>query len=66
MRHWETHLYTYAYFVANHRGEIKDCNRTKMRAKCISKGHTEGECMLVEKNPQEYINNGFKRLNMFK
>ena len=61
MRHNETHLYTYAYFVADHYGRIKPENRKKMRSKCLANGHTEGELIRVEKDPQGYINNGFKR-----
>lgn len=64
-KHWETHLYTYAYFVANHNGTITDESRAKMKAKCLKNGHTEGQLMMVEKNPQEYINNGFKNLSLF-
>lgn len=65
MKHYETHLYAYAYFVADHRGEITDVNRAKMRAKCLANGHTEGECQMVEACPQEYINDGFKNPHFF-
>jgi hypothetical protein len=55
--HWETHLYGYA--VALTQGaKIKPENLEGMRAKAIRHGHTEGACMLVEANPQQYISTG--------
>ena len=66
MKHYETHLYTYAYFCANHRKSITPENKSKMRDKCLANKHTEGELMMVENNPQEYINNGFKNPSNFR
>ena len=51
--HWETHLYGYAYAVLQ-----KQANAATMRAKAIRHGHTEGECLCVERNPQFYITTG--------
>lgn len=57
LRHWETHLYTFA--VALTQGpRIKPDNLAGMRAKAIAKGHTEGECLCVERDPAHYIRTG--------
>ena len=56
MRHYETHLYTYA--VALMAGGIKPDNLAGMRAKAIAHGHTEGEALCVERNPLWYIRTG--------
>ena len=56
-KHWETHLYTYATFVFMG-DKIKPENRAKMRAKAIRNGHTEGECLCIERNPLNYIKTG--------
>ena len=53
MKHWETHLYSYAYAVL----QSQD-NAAAMRAKAIRHGHTEGECLCVARDPQHYITNG--------
>mgnify|MGYP000291852386 CR=1 FL=1 len=57
-RHWDTHLYTYAYFCLNALGMISDESRAAMKAKCLCHGHTEGECLIVEKRPLEFIRSG--------
>lgn len=57
MRHYETHLYTYA--VALTQGAaIRPDNLANMRTKAIRNGHTEGECLCVARNPQHYIATG--------
>lgn len=57
MKHYETHLYTYA--IALTQGSaIRPDNLAGMRAKAIAKGHTEGECLCVERNPSHYIRTG--------
>ncbi len=56
-RHWETHLYGYAYFCRESEA-ISDESRAKMKAKCLMHGHTEGQCLMVEKNPNLFINTG--------
>ena len=57
MKHYETHLYTYANFL--YAGEkIKPDNLIKMRDKAIRNGHTEGECQCVELDPLYYIKTG--------
>lgn len=56
-KHWETHLYTYAYFCRDREG-ISDENRAAMKAKCLAHGHTEGQCLCVEKDPVLYIRTG--------
>lgn len=59
--HWETHLYTFA--VALTQGAaIKPENLKGMRAKAIRKGHTEGECQIVEADPLAYVRDGFKQI----
>lgn len=64
MRHYETHLYTYAVMLT--RGDrISPENIRGVRAKAIANGHTEGECRMVESNVQEYIRRGFSRLDQF-
>jgi len=56
-RHWETHLYSFAVALAC--GEaISAENLLGVRAKAILRGHTEGECMCVEKDPHHYIRTG--------
>lgn len=55
--HWETHLYTYATMLKAG-ARILPENLKAMRAKAIKFGHTEGECMLVEANPNRYISTG--------
>lgn len=56
-RHWQTHLYSYA--VALLQGpRIAPDNLAGMRAKAISNGHTEGECLCVEKDPQAFVRTG--------
>lgn len=56
-RHWETHLYTFA--VALIAGDkIKPENLAGMRSKAISHGHTEGECLCVERDPSLYVRTG--------
>lgn len=57
-KHWETHLYTYAFFCLNALGAITDESREKMRSKCLSHGHTEGECLGVEADPSGFIQSG--------
>ena len=54
---WETHLYTYAIACIGNSG-WNEPNRTAMRAKAIKYGHTEGECLCVEKNPMLYARTG--------
>lgn len=56
-RHWETHLYGYAYFCRDRTG-ISDESRARMKAKCLMHGHTEGQCLMVEKNPDLFILSG--------
>lgn len=56
-RHWETHLYGYAYFC-HEREAISDESRARMKAKCLMHGHTEGQCLMVEKNPLLFIHTG--------
>jgi hypothetical protein len=58
-KHYETHLYTFASAI------VAGVAPAGTRAKAIKFGHTEGECMMVEKNPSEYIANGFKRLERY-
>lgn len=58
MRHyWETHLYGYAHFCRD-RVNISDESRAKMKEKCLRHGHTEGQCLMVEKNPDLFIYTG--------
>jgi hypothetical protein len=54
---WETHLYTYAISCIGNIG-VSPENKAKMRAKAIKYGHTEGECLCVEKNPMIYARTG--------
>lgn len=57
MKHWETHLYTYA--VALTQGDkVKRENLEGMRLKAIKHGHSEAECRAVCYNPQAYISTG--------
>lgn len=57
MNYWEAHLYTYAVMLT--RGDkIKPENLAGVRAKAIRHGHTEGECLCVEANPQFYVSTG--------
>ena len=56
-RHWETMLYTYATALTQG-DKIKPENLAGMRAKSQIMGHTEGECLCVEKDPQHYIRTG--------
>ena len=37
---------------------IKPDNLAGMRAKAIKRGHTEGECLCVERNPAHYVRTG--------
>ena len=60
-KHYETHLYGFAVAFLQ-----KQKNADAMREKAIKNGHTEGECQMVEKNPKEYIKNGFRNLDKFK
>jgi hypothetical protein len=53
---WETHLYTYA--IACIGDLVTPANKAAMRAKAIKYGHTEGECLCVEKNPMVYARTG--------
>lgn len=56
-QHWETHLYTFA--VALIVGDkIKPENIAGMRSKAIKHGHTEGECLCVERDPELYVRTG--------
>lgn len=57
MRHWETHLYTYAVALTQG-GKIKPENLAGMRRKAIKHGHSEGECLCVERAPSHYIQTG--------
>lgn len=57
-RHWETHLYGYAYFCANLHGRISDESRAIMRLKCLRHGHTERQCNAVEADPIAFIKTG--------
>lgn len=61
--HWETHLYTYAVCLTQG-PKIKPENLAGIRAKAILRGHTEGECQLVEADPMEYVRDGFKNLSV--
>lgn len=55
--YWETHLYTYA--VALTQGpKIKPENLAGMRSKALRNGHTEGQCLCVEKDPKHFIQTG--------
>ena len=54
---WETHLYTYAIACIGNVG-ITPENKAGMSAKAIKYGHTEGECLCVEKNPMIYARTG--------
>lgn len=56
-RYWETHLYGYAYFCRD-REHISDESRAKLKAKCLMHGHTEGQCLMIEKNPALFILTG--------
>ncbi|WP_141117896.1 hypothetical protein [Leisingera sp. JC1] len=50
-------IYTYA--VALSQGAaILPANLAGMRAKAISKGHTEGQCQIVERDPMRFIKTG--------
>ena len=60
MKHWETHLYTYA--VALTRGDkIKPENLVVYRSKALRHGHTEEECRSVEQNTALYIEKGIAK-----
>lgn len=61
--HWETHLYTYAVCLTQG-DKIRPENLRGIRAKAIKHGHTEGECVLVEADPMEYVRDGFKSLSV--
>lgn len=56
-RYWETHLYGYAYFCRD-RDRISDESRAKLKAKCLMHGHTEGQCLMIENNPDLFILTG--------
>lgn len=56
-QHYRTHLYTYATMLTQ--GErIPPENLSAMRRKAQHFGHTEGECLCVERNPLHYIRTG--------
>lgn len=55
---WETHLYTYAIACIGNGAGITPENFAKMRAKAIANGHTEGECLCVERNPMIFARTG--------
>lgn len=57
-RHYETHLYTYATFVKVGPPAMKPENIDRMRAKAIKFGHTLGETMCVDRDPDLYIRTG--------
>ena len=57
-KHWDTHLYTYAYFCLNLHGAISDASRARMKAKCLNNGHTEEQCKRVAKQPLAFIRTG--------
>jgi hypothetical protein len=57
MKHYETHLYTFAVCLTQG-AKITPKNLQGIRAKAIHHGHTEGECQCVERNPQKYISTG--------
>jgi len=54
LRHWETHLYTYAVSYAN-RARIVPENLAKIRKKAINHGHTEAQCLAVETDTSRFI-----------
>lgn len=57
MKHYETHLYTYA--VALTQGDlIRADNLKKLRNKTLRDGHSEGEILCVERGPSHYIKTG--------
>lgn len=56
--YWETHLYTYAVMLTNAPGLIFPETLKAMRAKAIKFGHTEGECLCVERNPYHFVRHG--------
>ena len=56
-RYWETHIYGYAYFCRDRDG-ISDESRARMREKCLLNGHTEAQCLMIEKNPVIFIQTG--------
>lgn len=56
-RHYETHLYTYATMLTQG-ARILPENLAAMRRKAQRFGHTEGECLCVERDPQYYIRTG--------
>lgn len=61
MKHWESHLYTYA--VALTQGAaITPENLTGMKNRAKSNGHTEEECRAVEAEPQKFIQDGYSYL----
>lgn len=57
-KHFETHLYGYATALVS--GRWTPYRLQAMRDKCLKYGHTEGECLLVERDPARYIRQGFK------
>ncbi|MFY0633666.1 MAG: hypothetical protein JXQ91_07635 [Vannielia sp.] len=60
-QHWETHLYTFAVMLTQG-DRIKPENLAGVRAKAKMRGHTEGDCQLVERDPQAFIRDGFAAL----
>lgn len=58
MKHWESMIYGYATALLCDRWSVG--NLAAMRAKCIKHGSTEGECLLVERNPQGFIRSGWE------
>lgn len=57
MKHWQTHLYTYAVMLTQ--GDaIKPENLAGVRAKALRHGHTPLEVVSVELDPQAYIRTG--------
>lgn len=56
-RQWETHLYTYAYFVLDLYDNITAKNKAKMKQKAL-KHHTKSEVEAVEIDPLLYIHTG--------
>ncbi|MEM9128318.1 MAG: hypothetical protein AAGA97_01175 [Pseudomonadota bacterium] len=61
--HWETHLYTYAVCLTQG-AKIHPENLAGIRAKAIKHGHTEGECLIVEADPMQFVRDGFKSLSV--
>lgn len=56
--YWETHLYTYGVMLTISPDLIFPDTLRNMRAKALRFGHTEGECLAVERNPFHYIRHG--------